>query len=111
MPALADAAGAVTGRAAGGDRSWARRANRVGARWDIGEWFVVEADESDGTFLDLPVEVAVVTSVAPDHLDHWGGLDALEEAFGRFLAGAGTALVCADDPPAARIGRQVGAAT
>ncbi len=83
----------------------------TGARWDSGEWFVVEADESDGTFLDLPVEVAVVTSVAPDHLDHWGDLDALEAAFGRFLTGARKALVCADDPPAARIGRQVGAAT
>jgi len=83
----------------------------TGARWDGGEWFVVEADESDGTFLDLPVEVAVVTSVAPDHLDHWGELDALEAAFGRFLAGARKALVCADDEPAARIGRRVGAAT
>ncbi len=83
----------------------------TGARWDSGEWFVVEADESDGTFLDLPVDVALVTSVAPDHLDHWGDLDALEAAFGRFLAGARAALVCADDPPAARIGRQVGAAT
>ncbi len=83
----------------------------TGACWDSGEWFVVEADESDGTFLDLAVDVAVVTSVAPDHLDHWGDLVALEAAFGRFLAGARAALVCADDPPAARIGRQVGAAT
>jgi len=83
----------------------------TGARWDTGEWFVVEADESDGTFLDLPVDVALVTSVAPDHLDHWGDLDALEAAFERFLAGARKALVCADDEPAARIGRKVGAAT
>jgi len=83
----------------------------TGARWDDGQWLVVEADESDGSFLDLPVEVAVVTSVAPDHLDHWGDLDALEAAFGRFLAGARRAIVCADDEPAARIGRQVGAAT
>jgi len=83
----------------------------TGARWDTGDWFVVEADESDGTFLDLTVDVAVVTSVAPDHLDHWGDLDSLEAAFGRFLAGARKALVCADDEPAARIGRQVGAAT
>jgi len=83
----------------------------TGARWDDGQWLVVEADESDGSFLDLPVEVAVVTSVAPDHLDHWGDLDALEAAFGRFLAGARRAIVCADDEPAARIGRQIGAAT
>ncbi|MGI9023845.1 MAG: UDP-N-acetylmuramate--L-alanine ligase [Acidimicrobiales bacterium] len=83
----------------------------TGARWDRGEWLVVEADESDGTFLDLPVEVAVVTSIAPDHLDHWGALDALEAAFARFLSGARRALVCADDEPAARVGRRVGAAT
>jgi UDP-N-acetylmuramate--alanine ligase len=83
----------------------------TGARWDSGEWLVVEADESDGSFLDLPVEVAVVTSVAPDHLDHWGHLESLEAAFGQFLAGARRAVVCADDEPAARIGRQVGAAT
>lgn len=83
----------------------------TGARWDTGEWLVVEADESDGSFLDLPVEVAVVTSVAPDHLDHWGDLGALEAAFGTFLAGARRAIVCADDEPAARIGRRVGAAT
>ncbi len=83
----------------------------TGARWDDGEWLVVEADESDGTFLDLPVEVAVVTSVAPDHLDHWGDLTSLEAAFGRFLTGARRCLVCVDDEPAARIGRRVGAAT
>ncbi|HEX3393510.1 MAG TPA: UDP-N-acetylmuramate--L-alanine ligase [Acidimicrobiales bacterium] len=83
----------------------------TGARWDTGAWLVVEADESDGSFLDLPVEVAVVTSVAPDHLDHWGDLESLEDAFERFLAGARRPLVCADDEPAARIGRRVGAAT
>ena len=43
-----------------------------GAAWDTGEWFVVEADESDGTFLELPAEIAVVTSVEPDHLEHYG---------------------------------------
>ena len=83
----------------------------TGARWDSGEWLVVEADESDGTFLDLPVDVAVVTSVAPDHLDHWGDLATLEAAFGRFLAGARRSVVCADDEPAARIGSGMGVAT
>ena len=45
-----------------------------GARWDDGEWMVVEADESDGTFLELPCDIAVVTSVEPDHLEHYGQL-------------------------------------
>ena len=77
----------------------------TGARWSDGEWLVVEADESDGTFLRLAPEIAIVTSVAPDHLDHWGGFDALTAAFGQFVAGAsGQALVCADDELAARAG-------
>ncbi len=83
----------------------------TGARWDRGEWLVVEADESDGTFLDLDVEVAVVTSVEPDHLEHYGGFDGLVDAFRRFLGGAGGRLVCVDDPLAARLAGEVGAAT
>jgi len=70
-----------------------------------GEWFVVEADESDGTFLELGAEVALVTSVEPDHLEHWGSWDALRSAFDRFLAEAsGFGVVCADDPVAAELG-------
>lgn len=85
--------------------------NETGANaaWDEGEWLVVEADESDGTFLVLPAEVAVVTNVEPDHLDHYGSEAALEEAFGRFLGAARLAVVGADDPVAARLGREVGA--
>ena len=80
---------------------------RTGARWADGEWMVVEADESDGTFVELPAEVAVVTSVEPDHLEHWGGFDALVAAFDRFVAGAaGGAVVCADDPVAAGVARR-----
>ena len=76
----------------------------TGARWGGGEWLVVEADESDGTFLDLEVEVAVVTSVEPDHLEHYGGFDALVDSFAMFLAGArGARIVCADDPVAASL--------
>ncbi len=80
--------------------------NEVGANgaWDTGEWFVVEADESDGTFLELGVEAAIVTSVEPDHLDHYGGFDPLVEAFGRFCASVtGVLVVCADDPVATRL--------
>ena len=84
-----------------------------GAVWDDGEWLVVEADESDGTFLELPLEAAVVTSVEPDHLDHYGGsFDAQVEAYGRFLAGTpGLRVVCADDPEAARLAGRHGAVT
>jgi UDP-N-acetylmuramate--alanine ligase len=73
---------------------------------------VVEADESDGTFLDLATEVAVVTSVEPDHLEHYGDFDGLVAAFDRFLAGAaGRRVVCADDPVAARLAAGHGALT
>lgn len=84
----------------------------TGARWGAGEWLVVEADESDGTFLDLDAEIAVVTSVEPDHLEHYGGFDALVDAFALFLAGAtGARLVCADDALAAKVGAGAGAST
>ncbi len=83
----------------------------AGAVWSDGEWLVVEADESDGTFLELGAEVAVVTSVEPDHLGHYGSFDALVSAFDRFVAEARLAVVCADDPIAARVARQHGAIT
>jgi len=78
-----------------------------GAVWDDGEWFVVEADESDGTFLELGAEAAVVTNVDVDHLDHYGTPDAIVAAFDRFLAEApGARIVGADDPVAAELGRR-----
>ncbi len=82
-----------------------------GARWDgAGEWFVVEADESDGTFLELGAEAAVVTSVEADHLEFYGGMDGLVRAFEEFVAGpAGPVVVCADDPGAARLALRRGA--
>ena len=82
-----------------------------GAVWDSGEWLVVEADESDGTFLELPLEAVVVTSVEPDHLDYYGGsFDALTAAFTRFVEQApGLKVVCADDPMAARLAGSPGA--
>jgi len=84
----------------------------TGAVWDDGEWFVVEADESDGTFIELGAEVAVVTNVEADHLDFYGDLSGVEAAFDRFLADApGPNLVCADDPGARRLGAVHGAVT
>lgn len=77
-----------------------------GARWDdAGQWFVVEADESDGTFVELGAEAAIVTSVEPDHLEFYGGMAGLEAAFERFVREpTGPVVVCADDPGAARLG-------
>jgi UDP-N-acetylmuramate--alanine ligase len=85
--------------------------NEIGtnAVWDSGRWLVIEADESDGTFLALDPEIAVVTNVEADHLDFYGGFDALVEAFDRFCAGAGAVVVGADDPVAAALGRAHGA--
>ena len=81
------------------------------AVWDEGEWFVVEADESDGTFLELGAEVALVTSVEPDHLEYWGGWEQLQAGFDRFLAEASTRIVCLDDEGAAAAGTAHGAIT
>lgn len=81
-----------------------------GALWADGEWFVVEADESDGTFLELTHEVGIVTSVEPDHLEHYGGFDGVCAAFGRFIAdSSGVAVVCADDEWARALGTAHGA--
>ncbi len=70
------------------------------AVWDDGEWLVVEADESDGTFLRIQPELAVVTSVEPDHLEHYGSFAALRRSFSEFMAGAGSCVVAADDATA-----------
>jgi UDP-N-acetylmuramate--alanine ligase len=76
--------------------------NDVGsnARCGEGEHYVVEADESDGSFLHLTPAVAVVTNVEADHLDHYGTFEAVIEAFRSFIARVpetGTAVLCADD--------------
>jgi UDP-N-acetylmuramate--alanine ligase len=78
------------------------------AAWGAGEWFVVEADESDGTFLELGAEAVVLTGVEPDHLDHHGSFALLREAFDRFLGDAvGPRVVCVDDPVAAELATEV----
>ncbi|MEZ5140905.1 MAG: UDP-N-acetylmuramate--L-alanine ligase [Acidimicrobiales bacterium] len=83
-----------------------------GAVWDHGEWFVVEADESDGTFLELPRRAAIVTNVEPDHLEHWGGVEGLYAAFDRFVGETdGPVVMCADDAEAARLAARHGAVT
>jgi len=56
------------------------------ARMGQGEWMVVEADESDGTFNRLPATIAVVTNIDPEHMDHWGDFDALRRGFHDFVS-------------------------
>ncbi len=69
----------------------------------MGEVFVVEADESDGTFLALDVDLALVTNLEADHLDHYGSFAALQASFQRFCADAGEGVICADDPRLRRV--------
>jgi UDP-N-acetylmuramate--alanine ligase len=73
--------------------------NEVGtnAAYGNGEWLVVEADESDGTFLLIEPAAAIVTNVEPDHLDHYGGFDALVGAFERFIDAVPGPVVCGID--------------
>ncbi|GBD44641.1 UDP-N-acetylmuramate--L-alanine ligase [bacterium HR40] len=71
------------------------------ARLGRGDWMVVEADESDGSFLKLPVTIAVVTNIDPEHLDHYGSFDAVRDAFRSFverLPFYGLAVCCIDHP-------------
>ena len=71
------------------------------ARMGEGDWMVVEADESDGTFLKLPADVAVVTNIDPEHLDHYGDFDAVRHAFLNFVENVpfyGFGVMCLDHP-------------
>jgi UDP-N-acetylmuramate--alanine ligase len=71
------------------------------ARLGDGEWMVVEADESDGTFVKLPADVAVVTNVDPEHLDHYHDFDHVKQAFLHFVENVpfyGFAVMCLDHP-------------
>ncbi|WP_332119649.1 UDP-N-acetylmuramate--L-alanine ligase [Azorhizobium caulinodans] len=71
------------------------------ARLGAGDWMVVEADESDGTFLKLPAEVAIITNIDPEHLDHFKTFDKVQEAFRTFVENVpfyGFAVMCIDHP-------------
>jgi len=71
------------------------------ARLGAGDWMVVEADESDGTFLKLPADIAIVTNVDPEHLDHFKTFDAVQAAFQGFVENVpfyGCAVMCTDHP-------------
>ncbi|MEM8775840.1 MAG: UDP-N-acetylmuramate--L-alanine ligase [Pseudomonadota bacterium] len=71
------------------------------ARVGQGEWMVVEADESDGTFNRLPATVAIVTNIDPEHMEHWGSEENLHQGFLDFVSNIpfyGLAICCTDDP-------------
>mmetsp|Transcript_29190 Transcript_29190/g.56408 ORF Transcript_29190/g.56408 Transcript_29190/m.56408 type:complete len:469 (+) Transcript_29190:3012-4418(+) len=71
------------------------------ARKGEGEWMVVEADESDGTFNRLPATIAIVTNIDPEHMEHWGTEAALHQGFLDFVSNIpfyGVAVCCTDDP-------------
>ena len=71
------------------------------ARLGQGDWMVVEADESDGTFTKLPATIAVVTNIDPEHLDFYGDVEALHKAFHTFVENIpfyGFAVMCVDSP-------------
>lgn len=100
----------VAAQAAGLDPSFAIGANMnasgLNGHAGTGEWFVVEADESDGSFLLLRPELALVTNVEADHLENYGDLEAIFGAFEMFvdrIVPGGLLVVCADDPGARRV--------
>jgi UDP-N-acetylmuramate--alanine ligase len=71
------------------------------ARAGAGDWMVVEADESDGSFNRLPATIAIVTNIDPEHMEHWGSFDALRQGFYNFVSGIpfyGLAVCCTDHP-------------
>lgn len=79
------------------------------ARCGRGGYCVVEADESDGSFLYLNPRVSVITNVEADHLDHYGSFEAVVETFGQFIErtpSSGAVVVCADDPALVNLARE-----
>ncbi len=79
------------------------------ARLGAGDWLVAEADESDGTFVKLPADIAIVTNIDPEHLDHYGDFDGVRAAFRQFVENVpfyGFAVMCIDHPEVqAMVGR------
>ena len=82
------------------------------ARWSSGEWFVLEADESDGSGFTIDHEALIVTNIEADHLEYHGTFERLRSAFERFIgATRGPVVLCADDPITAQIAQASAAIT
>jgi UDP-N-acetylmuramate--alanine ligase len=79
----------------------------TGAQWTHGDWLVVEADESDGTHLELPLFGTVLTNVEADHLDHYGSFEGIVAGFDDYLGQIeGPKVICGDDPIGAELSRR-----
>ena len=84
----------------------------TGAQWTNGEWLVVEADESDGTHLELPLFGTILTNVEVDHLDFYGTEEAIVASFDQYLSRvAGPKVLCVEDPVCAELAGRHGAIT
>jgi UDP-N-acetylmuramate--alanine ligase len=84
----------------------------INAKWSQGEWFVLEADESDGSGFTVDHEALIVTNIEADHLEHHGSFENLRSAFETFIAATrGPVVLCADDPETAAIARDSDAIT
>ncbi len=77
------------------------------ARLDSGDWFVAEIDESDGLFLGVEPDIAVLTNVGLDHLQTYHDLGEIRDAFRRYVSGAGRSVLAIDNPYVEEIARQV----
>ena len=84
----------------------------TGGQWTGGDWFIVEADESDGTHLELPLYATIVTNVEADHLEYYGSLEGIIAGFDRYLAQIdGPKVLCIDDPTCRMLAARHGAIT
>jgi len=84
----------------------------TGAQWTGGEWLVVEADESDGSHLELPLHATILTNVEADFLDFYGSFEAMVDGFDRYLGQIdGPKVLCLDDPICAGLASRNGALT
>lgn len=96
LAVIADAAGADPTYIIGGDVKNLGSGASAGAS----DWFIIEADESDGSGFALNHNIGIVTNVEPDHLEFYGGEQGLRDAFATFVNDSAVSVVCADDPGA-----------
>lgn len=80
------------------------------SRLGDGDWLVAEADESDGTFIRLPADIAIITNIDPEHLEHYGSFDSVRDAFFTFVENVpfyGCGILCLDHPEVELLSRKI----